>query len=220
MRDPVVHRRVVVGHSVNGRPLLAYEVGDADSARRILIVGCIHGDERAGIAIADGLIASTPSQDLDLWVVPVLNPDGAAAGTRVNGRGVDLNRNFPYRWRRLGPLGTPHYSGPAPLSEPETRAALALLKRIGPSIGVWYHQALAVVDDSQGPLAFERRYATLVGLPLRKLADYPGSAVGEEDHLLGPTAFVVELPAGALSATQVRQHERAVLDLAALLPPG
>src|SRR2546423_8456664 len=142
VREPVVRRHVLLGYSVRHRPIVGYEVGDSDSARRLLVVGCIHGSERAGTAIADALIRSTPTQDVDLWVVPTLNPDGAAAHTRVNGRGVDLNRNFPYQWRRIGMPGALTYSGPGPLSEPESRLALALLKRLRPSLGLWYHQAL------------------------------------------------------------------------------
>jgi murein peptide amidase A len=59
-----------------------------------VVVGCIHGNETAGIAIANALERLSP-RDLDLWIVADLNPDGAAADTRQNAHGVDLNRNFP-----------------------------------------------------------------------------------------------------------------------------
>jgi protein MpaA len=67
----------------------------------VLVVGCIHGNEPAGIAIAQRLERSSP-RGVDLWIVPVLNPDGRAADTRGNTHGVDLNRNFPWHWRPLG----------------------------------------------------------------------------------------------------------------------
>jgi murein peptide amidase A len=96
----------------------------------MLVVGCIHGNEPAGIAIARRLVATTiPIPGLALWVVPVLNPDGVAPHTRQNGRGVDLNRNFPYRWR---PLTGYQYSGPLALSEPESRAAFRPIMRTRP----------------------------------------------------------------------------------------
>src|SRR5213596_3394719 len=115
-------RTLMLGRSWQGRPIEAVEVGNR-SGTRVLVVGCIHGNETAGIAIARALDRLAPP-DLDLWVVPDLNPDGVAAGTRQNAHGVDLNRNFPWRWRPMGVRGD-LYSGPRPLSEPEARAARA-----------------------------------------------------------------------------------------------
>src|SRR5689334_23783137 len=53
----------------------------------------------AGIAIARLVVNSRPAGEANVWVIPDLNPDGVIAGTRQNADGVDLNRNFPYRWR-------------------------------------------------------------------------------------------------------------------------
>jgi len=87
------------------------------------------------------------------------------------------------------------------------------VRTIRPQLTIYYHQHLAVVDDSQGPYATERRYAADVRLPLRPLTDYPGSATGWQDTLLGPTAFVVELPSGSLPGTQIDAHVDALLDV-------
>jgi protein MpaA len=199
---------VLLGRSVEGRPIEAVEVGDPHSAHRELVVGCIHGNEPAGIAIAQRLEHSSP-RGVDLWIVPDLNPDGRAADTRGNARGVDLNRNFPWRWQRLSGV---HYSGPRPLSEPEGRIAFRLIRRLRPQVSIWFHQHLDVVDESGGSLAIERRFAKLAHLPLERLAREPGSVVDWENGVLpGATAFVVELPAGSLSAALTRRYARAVL---------
>jgi len=179
---------------------------------RVLVVGCIHGSEPAGIAIARRLERLQVPRGIALWIVPDLNPDGVAAGTRQNGRGVDLNRNFPWRWRDLEGI---YDSGPAADSEPETRVAARLILRVRPTISIWYHQHLDVVDESGGDATIERRYARLIRLPLRRLSRYPGSAVNWENQAIpGSTAFVVELPAGSLSPAATAQHVRAVLALA------
>lgn len=208
--DASVRRTLVLGYSVQHRPITAIEMGDPDSPARAVIVGCIDGNEPAGIVIAKALAAGPVPAEAEVWVIPKLNPDGVAAGTLGNAHGVDLNRNFPYRWQPLGPPGSPFYAGPHPLSEPESRIAAALVRRLRPRLTIYYHQHLDVVDDSQGPRSIERRYARVAGLPLSRLSDDPGSATGWQDHLLGPTAFVVELPAGALSARQVRANVAAV----------
>ncbi len=189
--------RGLIGRSVEGRPIYAYQVGVPGGAA-VLVVGCIDGNEPAGIAVAQRLERLTPPHGVDLWIVPILNPDGRAAGTLGNARGVDLNRNFPFAWQKLGGTGT-FDSGPSALSEPESTAAYRLILRIKPRLSIWFHQHLAVVDDSQGSTALERSFARLVGLPAVPLTDYPGSAASWENHTLpGSTAFVVELlaPAG------------------------
>ena len=205
--DPIGRRTVALGRSVDGRLINAVETGDLDSAQKVLVVGCIHGNEPAGIAIAQRLERTSP-RGIDVWVIRVLNPDGRAANTRQNARGVDLNRNFPWHWQRLEGV---YDSGSRPLSEPESRIAYRLIVRLRPRLSIWFHQHLRVVDDSQGSVPLERRFAHLVGLPLLPLTDYPGSVTSWEDHhFRGATAFVVELPAGPLLSTQVSRYVRAV----------
>jgi len=203
--------RVTIGHSVRGRPILATVSGDPAAADRFLVVGCVHGDETAGIRVARRLLTSAWAGDAALWIVPSLNPDGVAAGTRGNAHGVDLNRNFPFAWRPLGGL---EYSGPHPISEPESRAASRLTRRIDPDVTIWFHQPFGVVDRSGGSAAIERRFAELVGLPLVRLPDRPGTASSWQNHALPrSTAFVVELPA-VVGGALVRRAATTVLTLA------
>ena len=181
----------------------------------MVVVGCIHGDEPAGIAVTRVLATLRPPAGVDLWLIPDMNPDGVAAGTRVNADHVDLNRNFPWRWLPPSRRADRH-SGPRPLSEPESSVVHRLLLRLRPRLVIWYHQALALVDESGGSLALERRYAALVGLPLRRLPRYPGSATSWTNHeFVGATSFVVELPPGPLSAAAAHRHAEAVEQLAA-----
>jgi murein peptide amidase A len=187
-------RHVTIGRSVQGRPIEAIETGDPASRVKVVVVGCIHGDEPAGIAIANILAARGAPPGVDLWVVPDMNPDGVAAHTRENARGVDLNRNFPWDWHKPARQAwayTPH----GPLSEPESRAMYRLFLRLKPKLVIWYHQALGVVDESGGSIGLERFYSNLVHLPLKRLTRYPGSGTSWVDHHFpGSTSFVVELP--------------------------
>jgi protein MpaA len=214
-----MRRSVLLGYSVEHRPIRVQELGDPAAGRRILIVGCIHGNERAGISVARRLDAMAVARGIDLWVLEDLNPDGAAADTRQNARGVDLNRNFPYRWSPAGRPGDQQYPGTRALSEPEARLAYRLILRLRPQVTIFFHQPLGLVDESGGDPRIERRFARLSGLPLRRLTRYPGSAVGWQDHRLpASTAFVVELPPGRLTPPSVARLAQAVLALAHGLP--
>lgn len=206
--------RSVIGHSVQGRPIVATLNGDAAAPLQVLVFGSIHGNEPAGIRVTRQLLASPAPPNTALRIVPALNPDGLAAGTRGNAHGVDLNRNFPYDWQ---PLTGGEYSGPRGLSEPESRAAWRLIRATEPDVTIWFHQPFGIVDRSSGgDHRLERRFAQLIGLPLVRLKGrYPGSASRWQNHAFpGSTAFVVEMPA-FVSGALIRRSTRAVLRLAA-----
>lgn len=206
---PQIRHELVLGRSEQGRPIIAWESGDPAAKRRILVVGCIHGDESAGSAIAAALVRARVPTGVDLWVIPDLNPDGVAAGTRQNGRGVDLNRNFPYRWR---PLNGVYSSGPRALSERESRIAYRLIRRIHPTVSIWFHQHLDVVDESGGDRRVELRFAARVHMRAEQLTRYPGSATSWQNHTFpGTTSFVVELPAGPVPRPRLGDFTRAIL---------
>ena len=201
----------MIGHSIRGRAILAITRGDPEAVEQVLVFGCVHGDEPAGMRVARRLIAGPRPRRAAIWVVPTLNPDGVAAGTRGNARGVDLNRNFPFDWRPLGGL---EYSGTGALSEPESRAARRLILELRPNLTIWFHQPFGLVDRSGGDPAVERRFSQLSGLPLVRLRRYPGSASSWQNHALTTsTAFVVELPA-VVHAGLVGRAANAVLTLA------
>ena len=207
---PTVDERELLGESYEGRPIRVFHRGDPDEIR-VLVVGCMHGDECAAVRIAKRLRTGRPRSFLDLWILPSLSPDGRAAHTRQNARGVDLNRNFPYRWRP-GPRGR-YYPGRRPASERETRIAMRLIERIEPDITIWFHQPLALVDAS-GDVTIERRYARLVGLPLVHLGLLHGTATSWQKHILrGIEAFVVELPGGVVRTRRARRFANAVYRL-------
>jgi protein MpaA len=213
---PIPVHRVTIGHSVRGVALRATVIGDPAAPRHALVVGCVHGNECAGEAIVARLMHMKPPPGVALWLVPTGNPDGHALNTRQNARGVDLNRNFPYQWRTLGAPGGTFWSGPRPLSEPESRSLHRLMVRVHPALTIWYHQQLQVVDDSGGDPGIEGAYARAVRLPFTCLPRYPGSITSWENHTMpGTTAFVVELPGGRLSGAATQRHAAAALAAAA-----
>ncbi len=198
------------GASAEGRGIAVHRVGPADAQRTVLVVGALHGDEPGGRAVTKALLRAGAPPGVALHVVHDLNPDGSRRGTRVNARGVDLNRNFPHRWRG-GPRGRFH-PGPRAGSERETRLAMRLTRELRPDVTVWLHQPYGIVVPTDGAdPALLRTYARTAGLPVQRLPRYRGTAAGWQNAELGNGgAFVVELREGRPSAATVRRHVRAI----------
>jgi murein peptide amidase A len=179
-----------LGRSYEGRPIQAVHVrGDGP---RVIVIGCIHGDECEGMEVTRLLARSHPAADL--WLVHQLNPDGYVARTRGNAHGADLNRDFLAARQR------------------ETRIARKLILRLRPEVTIWFHQPQSVVRAWGRSRATARRYARLAGVRYRSLVWPPGSASRWQNGL-GQTSFVVELPPGELPDALVRRHASAVLAL-------
>jgi len=180
----------------------------------VLVVGSIHGNEGAGIAVTRALRSVTPPAGVQLLLVDRANPDGSASGTRGNAHGVDLNRNFPWRWHHLGGV---YHSGPRPASEPETRALRRFIRRERPDVSIWFHQHMNFVILQRGSdRALMRRYARVAHMRTGTYPQVPGGVARWENHVLpGGSAFVVELAAGPLPSWRVRDNVRAVRSVAA-----
>lgn len=205
---------VDLGRSVEDRPITAIRRG-TPGGTTVLVIGVIHGDEDAGAAIIDALRELPVPEGIELWLVPSMNPDGQAAGTRQNAHGVDLNRNFPTNWGPVGQPGDWQYAGAGPASEPETRAMVSLSEQVRPDLTLWYHQDLFRINPSTGVDGeIRRRYADLTGLPILEVSGgtYTGTASQWSRTIAaeGGIGFTVEL-GERLSADGARQHAEAVL---------
>jgi len=161
---PAVIGRRVIGHSVQGRPIVAWHLGEP-GRKKVVLISVMHGNEPAPRRILTNLRDGLPVHDVNLWVVSVYNPDGFARHTRKNAHGVDPNRNYPFKWARL--TGT-YDSGPRPASEPETRAMMGFLTKVKPAYVLSFHQPLHGVDITERP-AFSRRVAKALDLPTTRL---------------------------------------------------
>jgi len=126
---------------------LSLDIKNADKKPALLYTGTIHAREWVGIEVAIAFIKNyldnhnfNPRfenifKNSTMYIVPCLNPDGFEysrnhfsfwrKNRRVNADGtigVDLNRNFSIGWQKSTSTTSNVYGGPAPFSEPETRA--------------------------------------------------------------------------------------------------
>jgi murein peptide amidase A len=212
----LLSRMGVAGRSAHGREIRLLQHGDPEIEGDVLVFGCVHGDECGARHVRP--LAGCPWGDADIYTVPNLNPDGLALGTRLNGRGVDLNRNFPSDWKPIGSRGSPQYSGPRTFSEPETRLAARIIREIEPEVTIWFHQhheaePLVRAWGRSAPMA--RRYAALARLPFRRLPWLAGTAPNWQNHAFpGTASFVVEMPRGTIGDSALTGLGIAVLRLA------
>lgn len=179
-RGVIRHASSVYGASLEGIPLTVY-LPDAGSAE-IVVLASIHGDEAETTVVVSEALRCVPRGDLQAAVILCGNPDGMLRGTRGNGRGVDLNRNFPtsnwshdavhYKTRADDARDIALSPGAEPASEPETRALLSLLERLNPRAIVSLHAALACIDDAGGS-HLGRQLAERCRLPLLTAIGYP-----------------------------------------------
>lgn len=198
----LVERGGVAGKSLGGRPIRLRQYGDPRIRGRVLVFACIHGDECAARGI-EPLVNGCPEPRANVFVVANLDPDGTATATRLNGHGVDLNRNFPSGWKPIGQRGSAEYSGPRPFSEPESRLAARIVRKLRPRVTIWFHQI-----RSGGPFVRAwglsapagRLFARLAGIPFRLMPWPAGTGPNWQNHRFpGSAAYVVELPRGKLS---------------------
>jgi hypothetical protein len=208
--------RVRIGTSVQGRAIVAVHRWSDGARRPTLVVGSMHGDERAGMRVVRRLRTAPLPRGADLWLVRTMNPDGTAADRRTNANGVDLNRNFPRAWRASG-TGTAPWSGPAAASEPETVAMMRFLRRVAPRTTVVVHQPLSGIDSYRArSMTLVRRLSRGTGVPVRSF-DCRGGCHGTltDWHNARVEGRAVTLELGrTASASRVDRVARTLLGLA------
>ena len=136
---PAVVGSRTIGHTVKGRAIVAWRLGQPSSKRKVVVMAAMHGDETGPSRILYNLMDGRAIKGADIWVIPKYNRDGVVRHTRQNAHGVDLNRNYPRHWKRMGGATN---SGPRAASEPETKAIMAFLRTIRPNYIVSFHQPL------------------------------------------------------------------------------
>ena len=212
---------VEIGRSVGGAPILAERLG-TPGGPVVLLVGLLHGDESGSNAVLRAVRRDilVNSSGADVWIVRTASPDGVAAGTRENARGVDLNRNFPTSDWQKTPRGK-NFSGVSAGSEPETVALAGFVREFRPVLSVWFHQVGPMVDPHPlGDIRIMRKFASVTGYPLVS-APCRGVCAGtattfHAETVRGATAFVVELPA-KVTAVHVERNVAAVRAVTGML---
>ena len=108
---PGITRLESIGQSVQGRELWVLVISDnpdiEENEPEFRYISTMHGDEPIGteliLYLIDRLLNDYGSDaritdlvnETEIWLMPLMNPDGLELGTRANANGLDLNRSFP-----------------------------------------------------------------------------------------------------------------------------
>lgn len=148
-----------LGRSAGNHPIMAKELRSKNAgAKRALLMGGVHGNETEGVRFmeeftrefVEGVIES--SFDVDLYVIPVMNPDGFLSFQRGNANQVDLNRNMPTKDWSGEYTEQKYFPGSEPASEPETRIIIDVLEEFKPDYIISFHSWKPMVNTN-GPAA-------------------------------------------------------------------
>lgn len=220
--------KTVLGKSLFGRDIYAIKLGNGNPVG--IAQYAMHGREHITAKLS---VAQYENGNVigSVWLIPLVNPDGALLSQqgirsapkerqeellalnggedfslwKANGRGVDLNVNFPARWgtgaKNVRFAGAENYIGEKPFSEPETLALKKFTEKIRPQYTLSYHTKGEEIywrfHQSCERLARDRKLATVLshatGYPL---AEAKNSAGGYRDWCIqrfGIPAFTVEV---------------------------
>jgi hypothetical protein len=187
---PSITQLVSIGQSVYGRELWAMKITDNPTVEEfepeVQWIGAHHGDETISVEVCyymiDHLLANygvDPDitwlvDEREIWIIPMLNPDGYENGSRYNGNGTDLNRNY------ICPCGC---NAGSAMSEPETQAMAAFDIGRNAVTSLTFHSGALYVNylwdytytatpDEAMLITISNGYSSYTGLPVTNGADW------------------------------------------------
>lgn len=193
-------------------PIFHYDRAGDPKGKNILVFALVHGDEtpagsmaRQWIERLDGL--KDPRNN---WrVVPVVNPEGVENKTRMNGRGIDLNRNLPTVnwdkqahefWVKQGGKNARRFPGDVPASEQETLCMIKHIEDFKPNFIVSIHTPYGLLDFD-GPIE-KISSSQFRNLPWKRLGHFPGSLGRYMWHEKNIPVLTIELKGNEVSVSE------------------
>ena len=211
-----------VRNSNLGTPLVWTVFGNEETSAKdntTLIMCGVHGDEITPIKFCWDLLkelkTSNAFVDKLVVVAPIVAPDSFFKNppSRTNGRGVDVNRNFPTgdwkqdahkKWKQELKGDKRKNPGPYGASEQETIFQMNLILRYKPNKVISVHAPLTMLDydgpslkaeaSKSAKMLLEQMSTKASGYKISNYPVFPGSLgnwAGKEKHI--PT-YTLELP--------------------------
>lgn len=207
----------IFGYSARGLPIMAYDFEGSSTDRPVLILGGVHGNEPEGVVAAQFLLKKASEEmgqlKTSVCVVPILNVDGVLSQSRLNGRGVDLNRNLPSNDWSPEAFNKKYPPGEYANSEPENQALTRYLLEKNPQLIVSWHSFENFMLNINGDCRdLAERISAKNSYPVEETIGYPtpgclGTYAGLERQM--PT-ITYELKRGMQVSEIIGQHAEIV----------
>jgi len=152
---PKITKLFSIGKTHQGRSLYVMKLSKSvevdDQKPKVKLIANMHGDEITGRELSLRLIHFLTNEyqknprvtdlidNLQIYIMPSMNPDGAEAQRRGNGKYVDLNRDFP-------DFSTSDNQNTIHNREPETRAVMEWQKKHQFVLSANFHGGAEVVN--------------------------------------------------------------------------
>lgn len=191
-------------YSVQNKDICAYS-NLPQSPSYIYLIAGVHGNEPEGVYVLEQLYAWCKTQNLSkpLMIIPDINPDGAAAKTRVNANGVDLNRNWPTSDWQAEYSEAKYNPGVEPLSEPENVFLYNMLSEFKPEAIISFHSWKPILNYNPAAKNLAEYFNKFNNYPMQDSIGYPtpGSLGQYATEELECPILTYELPEIASSAS-------------------
>jgi len=209
-----------MGTSVLGHPIKMKHLKGKPGGVNILLIGGVHGNETEGVRFMEeftrefALNGDTSFNDANLFIVPVMNPDGFLNFIRGNGNKVDLNRNMPTKDWTTEHSEEKYFPGKSPSSEPETGVLIDILEKVKPVFIVSFHSWKPMININGPARAYAEVMEKKIAMPIVEDIGYPtpgslGTYAGWEREI--PT-ITLEFERGVELDTIYPSSREAIID--------
>jgi protein MpaA len=164
------------GTTALGMAIPGFKFGAKSSALKILILGGVHGNEIEGTTLAFGLLREFSTSfnfKMNLTLVPAFNLDGVISQTRVNGNGVDLNRNLPTQDWNPKAFDIKYPPGPSAGSESENKSLISFLEAEKPQFIISLHSWHPLLNVNGNCINEAQAISSLTGYEIKEEIGYP-----------------------------------------------
>ncbi len=209
-----------IGQTQQGRDIIVEQWGDGEN--RILLVGCIHGTEDIGVRLINQTMfyLNKHPEWLDgktVYMLPLLNSDGAVMGIRGNRENIDINRQFPTQ-----NFGRGWFHGEKPLQSIEAEVLMSFILKVQPDRILVLHQPLDGIDFDGPAKELAQHLSDKTNIRIHRLGGRSGSMGTFFGRELGGSVVTLEIPESynSASAQELWQKYGVFMELFIKYPNG